>query len=108
MGHTSLSCARARSRRFGLQGLQLLVMSGLSLSLLVGCSSGDDKKSAGGQEPASSATVDHVEMDGFLLIMGGGELKLLDPETGKVSADGLALSNDPNPSNHFSVSPNGR
>lgn len=103
MGHTSLFRLHFG---LGLGGLRLLALSGIALSSLVGCGGGDDEEA--GQKPGTTATVDQVEADGFLLTMVDGSLALLDPETGKVSADELDLSREPNPSNHFSVSPNGR
>lgn len=76
---------------------------------MVGCSSGDAKKGGkNNEEPGSTNLVESVELDGFLLVMASDGLRLLDPESGKVSAESLGLSGEPNPSNHFSVSPNGR
>jgi hypothetical protein len=88
-------------------GLQVLALSGLALSSIIGCGGGgDDAKEA--QEPGTTSVVDKVELDGFLLVMANGGLTLLDPATGKVSAETLDLNGAPNPSTHFSVSPNGR
>jgi hypothetical protein len=104
MGHLSLL---RLGLGLGKSGLQLLGLSGLALSSLVGCGGGDDGKKDG-QDPGTTAVVDQVELDGFLLVMVNGGLALLDPETGETSAETLDLSGEPNPSNHFSVSPNGR
>jgi hypothetical protein len=88
-------------------GLRLLAWSGLALSSIIGCGGGgDDGKDA--QEPGTTSVVDKVELDGFLLVLANGGLTLLDPATGKTSAEALDLNGAPNPSTHFSVSPNGR